>query len=88
MSKFSLDLAEFTDPRRLSLKKDVDFSWDRPHREAYKNVKYALANSPVLAYFDPDKDVTLQVDASNLLMGNISYGSKARICLRLSTFTK
>jgi transposase InsO family protein len=64
LSKFSPNLAEITSPLRALLKNDVDFQWSEQHEAAFNKVKKALTESPILAYFDKDKQVTLQVDSS------------------------
>ena len=82
LTRFAPNLATLTAPLR-DLQK-ADFVWDARHDTAFQKIKDVLTNSPVLAYFNPDIDVTLQVDASKYGIGAtllqegrpISYASK------------
>ena len=51
------------------LKKDTTFVWDSVQDQAFDRVKSAITEAPVLAYYDPLKPITLQVDASSKGMG-------------------
>ena len=67
LSKFSHHLAELS---RLAVTlgklvhKDTQFYWDENTTLAFNRVKNLIAQSPVLEYFDPTKEVTLQTHAS------------------------
>ena len=84
LSRFSPNLATLTAPLRNLLKKDVEFVWNESHDEAFQKIKDILTDSPVLAYFNPKLDVTLQADASKYGLGvtllqegrPVSYASK------------
>ncbi|CAC5355707.1 unnamed protein product [Mytilus coruscus] len=73
LSKFAPNLAEITSPMRAILNKDVEFAWDEPQIMAFKKVKEVLTRSPgpILSYYDPTKDLTLQVDASKYGLGAV-----------------
>ncbi|VDH89666.1 Hypothetical predicted protein [Mytilus galloprovincialis] len=75
LSKFAPNLAEITSPMRAILNKDVEFAWDQPQIAAFQKVKEILTRSPgpILSYYDPTKDLTLQVDASKYGLGAQSY---------------
>ncbi len=60
LSKFAPNLAEITSPLRKLLAKNVLFSWDKPHDEAFQKVKDLITQTPVLSYYDSSKPVTLQ----------------------------
>ena len=47
------------------MKKDSEFVWDAQQDYAFKQMKEVITSVDTLAYFDPSKEVTLQVDASN-----------------------
>ena len=55
------------------LNKEVEFAWDEPQIAAFKKVKEVLTSSPglILSYYDPTKDLTLQVDASQYCLGAV-----------------
>ena len=84
LTHFAPNLATLTAPLRNLLKKDVEFVWNESHDEAFQKIKDVLTDSPVLAYFNPKLEVTLQVDASKYGLGAtllqegrpVSYASK------------
>ena len=84
LTRFAPNLATLTAPLRNLLKKDVEFVWNESHDEAFQKIKDVLTGSPVLAYFNPKLDVTLQVNASKYGLGAtllqesrpVSYASK------------
>ena len=66
LGKFAPNLSDVTAPLRDLTKKENDFIWDAGREEAYNSMKQLLCKEPgpVLAYFDPQKDVLLQCDGS------------------------
>jgi hypothetical protein len=64
LQKFSPNLAEVTSPMRSLLKKDIEFVWDHTQTDAFNKMKELISQSPVLAFFDHNKPVTLECDAS------------------------
>ena len=64
LSKFAPNLSEITSPLRSLLKKETEFLWDEPQSRAFERVKQTITQSPVLAYYDPKKELTLEVDSS------------------------
>ncbi|KAL6462444.1 hypothetical protein MHYP_G00288660 [Metynnis hypsauchen] len=87
LSRFAPRLSETTAPLRQLLKESSEFVWDSNHDIAFQQVKDLLTQEPgpVLTYFDPTKDVKLQVDASKCGLGAVllqeekpvGYASKA-----------
>ena len=85
LSRFCENLAEITSPLRMLLAKDVIFSWDTPQADAFQKVKDLITKAPVLAYYDKEKSLTLQCDASKSGLGctlmqdgrPIAYASKS-----------
>lgn len=71
LAKFSPNLSEITHPMRQLLQNTFEFIWDEPQASAFQKVKKILTRSPgpVLAYYDPKKPVTLQVDESKYGLG-------------------
>lgn len=66
LARFAPNLAEMSAPLRHSLRLDTEFKWAETHDKAFQQIKETITAKPgpVLAYFDPKKEVTLQVDAS------------------------
>ena len=69
VGKFIPNLSTCSEPLRQLLNKDVVWHLDEKHAESIQNLKKALTRAPVLAYFDPEKPVTVQVDSSSYGLG-------------------
>ena len=64
LSKFSARLSELSKPIRELSKERVPFNWGPEHREAFNAMKKELVKAPILAYYDPNKEMVLQIDTS------------------------
>ena len=62
--KFSPRWSELTEPIRELAKEKVSLNWGPEHQAAFKHMKEEIASTPVLAYYNPKKQMTLQTDAS------------------------
>ncbi|KAL0194540.1 hypothetical protein M9458_008112, partial [Cirrhinus mrigala] len=71
LARFTPHLSEVNAPLRQLLKQDCEFIWDAVHDRAFKQIKELITNHPVLTYFDPQMDLTLQVDASKSGLGAV-----------------
>ncbi|XP_033763408.1 uncharacterized protein K02A2.6-like [Pecten maximus] len=69
LSQFAPNLSEVTSPIRILLTQNVEFHWDKPQADAFHSGKDIITASPVLAYFDSNKEVTLQTDATKFGLG-------------------
>lgn len=69
LAKFLPHLSDVTKALRDVTKRDVEWVWDQPQKEAFRKLKEALANTPVLRYYNLSNKVTLQCDASQLGLG-------------------
>ena len=56
--------ATLTQPLRERTQKDVPWEWTNRHEHVREQLKNALVEAPVTAYFDPDKPTEISVDAS------------------------
>ncbi len=63
-AQFIPNFATITEPLRQLTHKDTKFQWTREHENAYQTLKEALTNSPVMSYFDTNKETLVLVDAS------------------------
>ena len=63
-SRFIPDYATKTEPLRKLTHKDQPWCWTAEHDRAVSQLKDALVTAPLTAYFDPDKDTEISVDAS------------------------
>ncbi|CAC5397951.1 unnamed protein product [Mytilus coruscus] len=71
MAKFLPDLANDLAPIRELTKKDVPWIWSDECNMAFQRVKKRLTEAPILAYFDVNKEVVLQVDSSKSGLGAV-----------------
>ena len=85
LSKFVSNLSQLTSPLRDLLRKDVDFQWMPNHDKAFQKMKLAICEPKVLAYFDGQKPIVIQTDASMRGLGStlmqdgrpVAYASKS-----------
>ena len=63
-SQYIRDYATLTEPLRRLTHKDTQFVWGAAQEEAYQTLKTALLSSPVMSYFDINKETAILVDAS------------------------
>ena len=63
-TKFKPNFADMTEPLRRLTHKNSVIIWEEEHSKAFKQLKDVLTDSPVMTYFDVDKDTHLIVDAN------------------------
>ena len=64
LSKFFARLSELARPIRELSKDKVSFDWGPEHYEAFNSIKKEIASAPILASYNPKKEMILQTDAS------------------------
>lgn len=85
LAKFLPSLSTVMTPILELTHKDVEWKWTSTHDKAFDEVKRLVTTAPVLAYYDPTKELVLQCDSSEtglgaaLLQGGrpVAYASKA-----------
>ena len=85
MGPFIKDFSKMTTPLRELLAKDSKFDWTVNHEQAFQQIKDSISSQDTLAYFNPDKPITVQVDASLKALGAtllqegrpVAYASKS-----------
>ena len=70
LSKFLPQLSAVSNPLRQLERKDTEWNWSEIHDEAVTKIKNLICKAPVLRYFDPAIEITLQCDASD---GGLGY---------------
>ena len=71
LAKFLPSLSDVTEPLTRLLDKDVQWQWNDTHEKSWKQVKQLITREPMLKYFDPSKEVTLQHGASESALGAV-----------------
>jgi len=64
MGPFISALSTLTAPLQELVKENSVFDWSPAHQQALNAIKNAINEKATLAYYDPTKEVTGQVDAS------------------------
>ena len=71
MSPFIPNLSQQTATLRDLVKKDAEFIWTESHNAAFEATKSLICREVTLAYFDPQADSVIQVDASSRGLGAV-----------------
>ena len=69
LAKFLPQLAQVSQPLRDLTTKSAQFVWSSLHDRAFTEVKRLVSTHPVLKYYDTNKEVTLQCNASEKGLG-------------------
>ena len=70
LARFTPAFSDVVAPIRELLRRDIEFRWDEAkHGEAFNKLKHLLTSTPVLAYYDVRKEVTVQCDSSKAGLG-------------------
>ena len=80
LSRYLPRLATVDAPLRELEKSDVLFHWDYPQMESFRKIKQLVSQAPVLQYYDVDKPVTIQCDASGKGLGAVLLQDNKPVC--------
>jgi len=69
LARFCPNYSQITAPLRQLLARDNEFMWDDRHSQALAKLKELLTTPPVLGYYSPKRDVTVQADARQTSVG-------------------
>ncbi|RXN08425.1 retrotransposon-like family member retr-1 [Labeo rohita] len=64
LSKFIPNMSDLSAPLRKLLEGDVAWHWETEQQKSFERLKSLVSNTPVLKYFDVNKEIMLSVDAS------------------------
>src|SRR6266516_6738522 len=65
LSRYAPVFSQQTAPLRSLLESKNEFRWDEDiHGKAFEQLKLTFENAPVLSYFDVNKEITVECDAS------------------------
>ncbi|KAL9950229.1 hypothetical protein ACROYT_G042702 [Oculina patagonica] len=85
---FSPILAQVSEPVRQLMKKDVPFVWQPEHQRSFQNLKQAITEVPVLAYYNPEKENLIQSDASLKGIGCVLMQEGKPVCYASRSLTE
>ncbi|QRW22613.1 Retrotransposable element Tf2 protein [Rhizoctonia solani] len=81
VKEVQLFLGHMARPLHNLVKKDTPWRWDTREQEAFKGLKEAITNAPVLCHADPTKPYFLETDASGAALGSILSQQQEDGCL-------
>ena len=73
LAKFLPRLSDVSEPLRQLTRKEREFHWSGVHDRAFDNIKASVSTPPLLKYYEPDKLLRLQCDASERGLGASNY---------------
>lgn len=71
LSKFLPNLSTLAEPLRRVCKENSDFCWSEEQQQAFHEIKKLVIEAPILRYFDSEKSVVIQCDASSTGLGGV-----------------
>ena len=85
LAKFLPKLSDVSEPLRQLTRKEKEFHWSETHDKAFNDIKALVSKPPLLKYYEPEKPLLLQCDASEKGLGvslmqegkPIAYASRA-----------
>ena len=69
LAKFLPHISDVMAPIRNLVKANVPWTWSQIHEEAFGKIKKLVSEAPVLKFYDPNKSLVIQCDASEKGMG-------------------
>lgn len=88
LSSFIPNLSNENSLLRTLLSKQNEWSWSEHHDAEFNKIKTLISQAPVLTYFDPNKDITMSVDASKDALGAVIMHEKQPIAYASASLTK
>ena len=67
--RFIKSYSEVTNPLTKLTRKEIPFKWTEAQQTAFDELKVKFSSTPVLTTFDPEKQITLETDASDFAIG-------------------
>ncbi|KAK5853431.1 hypothetical protein PBY51_007214 [Eleginops maclovinus] len=69
LAKFCPHLSDHCQPLRQLTHKDCEWNWTEEHDKAFLKIKETISSTPVLKYYSPEEELTVQCDASDTGLG-------------------
>ena len=70
LAKLLPGLSDVMEPLRQLTHTDVEWQWTETHNKAFDKIKQLATQAPILTYYDPQKPLTIQCDASQSGLGS------------------
>ena len=80
MARFIPHYATISEPLRQLTRKDVEWRWSEREELALNKLNEVLTGAGVIAYFDPNKDTNILVDASPVGLGAVLTQNGKILC--------
>ncbi|VDI12787.1 Hypothetical predicted protein [Mytilus galloprovincialis] len=71
LGKFMPNMSTVSAPLRTLLEKNTAWHWDEKQETSFQKLKEMATNAPLLQYYNPNKPLTLSVDASSKGLGAV-----------------
>jgi transposase InsO family protein len=71
LSRFLPKLADMMQPIRYLTHKGVSWNWGEEQQSAFNEIKRAITETPILAYFQPNQPLLIQCDSSQSGLGAV-----------------
>lgn len=84
---FVKDLSVQNSNLRQLLKKEVAWHWNDVHEKEFTKLKSLISSAPILTFYDPNKIITLSVDASKGAVGAVILHDNSPIAYASATLT-
>ena len=75
-------------PLRKLTNDDVKWMWTESQQQAFETVRSMLTNAPVLAFYDPEKELRLENDASEYGLGSVLMQEDKPVAYASRTLTE
>jgi RNase H-like domain found in reverse transcriptase/Reverse transcriptase (RNA-dependent DNA polymerase)/Integrase zinc binding domain/Chromo (CHRromatin Organisation MOdifier) domain/Retrotransposon gag protein/Zinc knuckle/Retroviral aspartyl protease len=69
--KFIKGYSKIATPLTRLTRKDQEWEWKQEQEKAFRELKGQFSKEPVLAMYDPEKEITLETDASDYAIGAV-----------------
>ena len=73
LGKFLPHVTDSLQPLQNLLRKDVIWTWSTAQQKSFEDVKKLVTSAPILAFYDPSKELTLENDASEYGLGSALF---------------
>ena len=69
--RFIKDFARIAAPLHVLVRKEQKWKWEKEQEEVFEKLKAVFTTEPVLAILDIDKEIRIEVDASDYVTGGV-----------------